>query len=155
MARQDKVRKLLSITQLSMKKSKMTLTLILKRFRKLLNLVYQFLYVFFVSTNEKTCRTVSTGLFDVKPYIKVFILHKPLAMPFTISLPAIDIVHPESLATDTEDGETYAGLVRGSYMVREIDTRGDTGIVVTERPGMNPAKGWSYYVDKAGRSKIT
>ena len=75
-------------------------------------------------------------------------------MPLGISLPAIDVIHPQSLEEEAETGETYAALVRGSYMVKEIDSRGNEGKVIQERPGTNRVQGWSYYVDKAGRSKV-
>jgi hypothetical protein len=99
---------------------------------------------------------VSTALFDVKPYIKIFILHKPLSLPFPIAVPAIEVFHPASFETEPAGGDTYIGLVHGGYIVREVDTRGNDadGKIVKERPGTNRVMGWSYYVDKAGRAKI-
>lgn len=89
----------------------------------------------------------------MKQYIKVFVLYNKLGVPFSISLPSIDIFHPTSLELGNDDAEAYANL-SGSYIVREIDTRGGTGKVISERPGTNRAIGWSWYLDKAGRSKV-
>lgn len=96
---------------------------------------------------------MSTSLFDVKQYLKIFILHKPLSLPFALSLPAIEVYHPASLETIADEAEGYPN-VAGSYTVREIDTRGGSGKVVNERSGTNRVVGWSWYVDKSGRSKV-
>jgi len=96
---------------------------------------------------------VITGLFEVRPYIKVFILHNFLGVPFSMSLPSINILHPTSLELGNDDAEAYANL-SGGYIVREIDTKGGTGKVISERQGTNRAIGWSWYLDKAGRSKV-
>ena len=75
-------------------------------------------------------------------------------MPFTVSFPKIDIVSPVSLEPNSDEGQTYANLVAGSYIVREIDTKGGTGKVIQERPGTTRVAVWDWYVDKAGRSKV-
>jgi hypothetical protein len=74
-------------------------------------------------------------------------------MPFTMSFPAIDIVSSSSLDKTADDGEAYAGLIAGSYIVKEVDT-GGSGKLIRERPGTNRAVPWDWYVDKIGRSKI-
>ena len=89
----------------------------------------------------------------MKPYLKIFVLHNKLGVPFSISLPSIDILHPTSFELDNDDAEAYANL-SGGYMVREIDTKGGSGKVINERPGTNRAIGWSWYLDKSGRSKV-
>jgi hypothetical protein len=93
-------------------------------------------------------------MFDVRHYIKVFVLYNILAMPFSISLPAIDIINSTSLEQVTNEGERYASLVTAGYTVREVDTQGGSGKVIQERPGTNQAVGWDWYVDKLGRSKV-
>jgi hypothetical protein len=93
-------------------------------------------------------------MFDVRHYIKVFVLHNILAMPFSVTLPNIDIVCPTSLEEVTNEGERFASLVTGGYTVREIDTQGGSGKVIQERPGIYKAVGWDWYVDKPGRYKI-
>jgi len=93
-------------------------------------------------------------MFDVRYYIKVFVLYNILAMPFSLSLPAIDILNSTSLEEVTDEGERYASLVTGGYTVREINNVGGTGQIVQERPGTNRPVGWDWYVDKLGRSKI-
>ena len=93
-------------------------------------------------------------MFDVRHYIKVFVLYNILAMPFSVSLPNIDIVNSTSLEEVTNEGERYAGLVTGGYTVREIDTQGGSGKVIQERPRTNRAVGWDWYVDKLGRNKV-
>lgn len=75
-------------------------------------------------------------------------------MPFTVSFPIIDILHPLSLESNTDEGEAYANLVTGSYTVKEIDTKGGSGKVIQERPGTNRAVPWDWYVDKHGRNTI-
>jgi hypothetical protein len=65
-----------------------------------------------------------------------------------------DVVHPASIDDSTTDGESYANLVTGGYVVREIDTRAGSGNLINERSGTNRAIGWSWYVDKPGRAKI-
>jgi hypothetical protein len=88
----------------------------------------------------------------VKQYLKIFILHKPLALPFALSLPPIEVYNPISLENTADEAE-YPNFA-GSYTVREIDTRGGSGKVVNERSGTNRVIGWSWYVDKSGRSKV-
>jgi hypothetical protein len=90
----------------------------------------------------------------VKQYIKIFILYNFLGNPFSVSLPSIDVVDPVSLEPPTDEGERFASMVTGGYIVREIDTRGESGKVVKERPGTNRAVGWDWYVDKSGRNKV-
>jgi hypothetical protein len=75
-------------------------------------------------------------------------------MPFTISFPKIDIVSPFSLESNLDEGQSYANLVAGGYIVREIDTKGGTGKVIQERPGTTRVVPWDWYVDKTGRSKV-
>jgi hypothetical protein len=89
----------------------------------------------------------------VKPYIKVFVLYNKLGVPFSISLPSIDIFHPTTLELENDDAEIYANP-SGSYIVREIDIKGGTGKVISERPGTNRAIGWSWYLEKTGRNKV-
>jgi hypothetical protein len=93
-------------------------------------------------------------MFDVRHYIKIFVLYNILAMPFSISLPNIEIINSNSLEQVTHEGERYAGLVTAGYTVREIDMKGESGKVIQERPGTNRAVGWDWYVDKLGRSKV-
>jgi hypothetical protein len=63
-----------------------------------------------------------------------------------------DIVNPASLDDVMTDGESYANLITGGYVVRSIDTR--SGSLIEERPGTNRAVAWSYYIDKSGRNKV-
>jgi len=97
---------------------------------------------------------VSTAFFSVRQYITLFILHRPLTIPFSLSLPAFDVVKTESLDEVTVEAESYATLITGCYIIREIDTRSGTGTVINERSGTNRAREWSWYVDKQGRSKV-
>ena len=75
-------------------------------------------------------------------------------MPFTLTFPVIDIISSSSLDVTADEGETYAGLIAGSYIVKEVDTKGGSGKLIRERPGTNRAVPWDWYVDKIGRSKI-
>ena len=75
-------------------------------------------------------------------------------MPFALTLPQIDIISPVSLDQVTNEGERYANLVTGGYIVREIDNQGGLGKLIKERPGTNKPVGWDWYVDKSGRNKI-
>lgn len=94
-------------------------------------------------------------MFEVRQYIKVSVLHNTLSLPFSVSLPSFDIFHPDSFEPVGDDGEIFAGLVTtGSYIVREIDIRGDAGKVITERPGTNRPVPWDWYVDRGGRKNI-
>lgn len=65
-----------------------------------------------------------------------------------------DVVNPISLDDTTTDGESYANLITGGYVVREIETKSGSGNLINERPGTNRAVGWLYYVDKPGRNQI-
>lgn len=73
-------------------------------------------------------------------------------MPFTVSLPTIDILNPASVDPNPDDGgETYANLTQG-FTVREIEC--PSGKLLQERPGTNFAVPWDWYVDKRGRNSI-
>ena len=60
-----------------------------------------------------------------------------LSVPFTVTFPLIDIIDPASLEPVTGEGEIYANLGAGSYIVREIDTKEGSGKIIQERPGTN------------------
>lgn len=96
---------------------------------------------------------MSTAFFDVNPYIKVQLQYNAINTPLNISLPSFDIIHPTSLETESDDGERFANLT-GTYIVREIDMRGNIGKIIRERPGTNSLVGWDWYVSKEGRGKI-
>ena len=93
-------------------------------------------------------------MFDVKQYIKIFILHSTLGTPFSLSLSPLQIVDPMSFESANDDGEQFAAIVTGTYIVREIDMRGESRKVLSERPGTNPVVGWDWYVDRVGRSRV-
>ena len=70
-----------------------------------------------------------------------------------MTLPTITVVNPASFEEYTDEGERFAGLVKG-FVVKEIDTRGGTGKVLHERRGLVRPTPWDWYVDKKGRGKV-
>jgi hypothetical protein len=93
-------------------------------------------------------------MFEVKQYIKLLILHNNLGTPFTLSLPMFDVFDPASFDAPNDEGDIFAKMLTGGYMVREIDTRGGNENIVKERPGTNRIIGWDWYVDKRGRRSV-